>query len=127
MEEFYIDVELSRGMTRIQVDEIPPEQWDMPYTPQFIIEFHNGLAFITLTLQLEDGRWYDRNTRLSDDDFHLRYFELGPDEAWNPDYQSPLPESAVARIGQAISRHMVVHLTAYMGLFVPVFREPTLN
>jgi hypothetical protein len=126
MEVFYIDVELSRGMTRIQVDEVPPEQWTMPYTPQFIIEFHNGTGFITLTLQLENGRWYDRNTRLPEEDFHLRYFELGP-EAWNPDYQSPLPTSAIVQIGQAISRHMVIHLTAYMGLFVPVFREPTLN
>lgn len=126
MEEFYIDVELSQGMTRIQVDEVPPEQWDMPYTPQFIIEFHNGLEFITLTLQLEDGHWYDRNTRLPDEDFHLRYSELGP-EAWNPDYRSPLLETAILKIGEAISRHMVVHLTAYMGLFVPVFREPTLN
>ena len=126
MEEFYIDVELSQGMTRIQVDEVPPEQWNMPYTPQFIIEYHNGQAFITLTLQLENGRWYDRNTRLPDNDLYLRYFELGP-EAWNPDYQSPLSESAILKIGEAISRHMVIHLTAYMGLFVPVFREPTLN
>jgi len=126
MEEFYIDVELSQGMIRIQVDEVPPEQWDMPYTPAFIIEFHNGMEPIMLTLQLEQGRWYDRNSRLPDEDFHLRYFELGPG-AWNPNYQSPLTESAIVKIGQAISRHMVVHLTAYMGLFVPVFREPTLN
>ena len=95
-------------------------------TPQFTIEFHNGAGFITLTLQLEQGRWYDRHTRLPEEEFYLRYFELGPD-AWNPDYQSPLTESAIVRIGQAISRHMVVHLMAYMDLFVPVFRERTLN
>ena len=41
--------------------------------------------------------------------------------------QYPMTPDTVAKIGQAISRHMVVHLTAYMGLFVPVFREPTLN
>jgi hypothetical protein len=126
MEEFYIDVELSRGMTRIQVNEVPPEQWDMASAPQFIIEFHNGAGFITLTLQLEQGQWYDRNTRLPDEDFHLRYFELGSN-AWNPDYRSPLTESAIIQIGQAISRHMVVQLMAYMDLFVPVFRERTLN
>jgi hypothetical protein len=126
MEEFYIDVELSQGITRIQVDEVPPEQWDMPFTPQFIIEFHNSNGFITLTLQLEQGNWYDRNTRVSDDDTYLRYTEPDPD-ARNPDYQSPLSESAIRKIGQAIGRHMVVHLTAYMGLFIPVFREPTFN
>ncbi|WP_299517109.1 hypothetical protein [Mucilaginibacter sp.] len=119
-------MELSQGITRIQVDKVPPEQWDMPYTPQFIIEFHNGMEFITLTLQLEDGRWYDRSARLPDEDVYLRYFELGSC-VWNPDYRSPLLESAIIKIGQAISRHMVVHLTAYMGLLVPVFREPTLN
>jgi hypothetical protein len=126
MEPFYIDVELSQGTTRIQVDEVPPEQWDMPYIPQFIIDFHNGKGFITLTLQLECGKWYDRNARVSEDDFHLRYFEQGPD-SWNPNYQSPLDGPDLREIGQAIGRHMVVHLMAYMGLFIPVFREPTFN
>ncbi|WP_184546180.1 hypothetical protein [Mucilaginibacter sp. FT3.2] len=126
MEEFYIDVTLSRGTTRIQVEEIPPEQWDMPYTPQFIIEFYHVKGFITLTLQLERGKWYDRNTRISEDDFHLRYFELGPD-AFNPNYQSPLTDAAIQEIGSGIARHMIVMLTYYMGYFVPVFREPTFN
>jgi len=127
MEEFYIDVELSRGMIRIQVDEILPEHWDIPYIPQFIIEFHTGKAFLTLTIQLENGTWYDRNTRLSEDDFHLRYLELGPDEAWNPEYQSPLSAADLKIIGMAISNHMVIHLTTYMSLFVPQFRNPILN
>lgn len=120
MQEFYIDVELSRVLTRIQVDEVPPEEWDMPYTPQFIIEFHTGKGFITLTLQLEDGQWYDRSGRIPDD---------GPAavEACDPYYQSPLTSQAIQTIGEAIGRHMIVHLTAYMGLFVPVFRTPTLN
>ncbi|OOQ61915.1 hypothetical protein [Mucilaginibacter pedocola] len=123
MEEFYIDVELSRGLTRIQVDEVPPEQWDMPYTPQFIIEFRDGNEFITLTLQLEDGHWYDRSARLPDDDY-----PRPPDaEPTDPYYQSPLTAQAIQAVGEAISRHMIVHLTAYMGLFVPVFRTPTLN
>jgi hypothetical protein len=126
MEEFYIDIELSQGITRIQVEEIPPEQWDMPYTPQFIIEFYDTKQFVTLTLLLEQGKWYDRNTRIADDDFHLRYFELGPD-ALNPNYQSPLTDAALQQIGRGIARHMVVMLTYYMGLFVPVFREPTFN
>jgi hypothetical protein len=42
-------------------------------------------------------------------------------------YNSPLSSLAIQDIGMAIGRHMVVHLTAYMGLFVPVFRTPTLN
>lgn len=125
MEEFYIDVKLSRGMTRIQVDEVPPEQWDLPYAPQFIIEYYNGREFITMMLQLEQGEWYDRNARVQDDDIQ-RYFEPVPDPH-NADYESPLSVQAIHDIGQAISRHMVVHLTAYMGLFIPVFREPTLN
>ena len=126
MEEFYIDVELSRGLTRIQVDEVLPEQWDMPYIPQFVIEYHTGLGFLTLTVQLENGTWYDRNSRSSEDDFHLRYFEMGPD-AWSPDYQSPLSKADLLVIGRAISNYMVIRLTAYMGLFVPSFRNPTLN
>jgi len=125
MEEFYIDVKISRGMTRIQVDEVPPEQWDLPYAPQFIIEFYNGREFITMMLQLEQGEWYDRNARVQDDDIQ-RYFEPVPDPR-NADYESPLSVQAIQEIGQAISRHMVVHLTVYMGLFIPVFREPTLN
>ncbi|MDB5117013.1 MAG: hypothetical protein JWQ79_2505 [Mucilaginibacter sp.] len=126
MEEFYIDVELSQVITRIQVDEILPEQWDIPYNPQFIIEFHTGHEFITLTLQLENGKWFDRNTRVSTNGFYQRYFDLDA-EALNINYHSPLTDTAIQKIGEAISRHMVIHLTAYMGLFVPVFREPTLN
>jgi hypothetical protein len=127
MDEFYIDVELSRGLTRIQVDEVPPGEWGLPYIPRFVIEYYTGKGFLTLTLQLEDGTWYDRNTRLSADDFHLRFFELGPDGAFNPDYQSPLDPEELKAIGSAISNHMVVRLTAYMGLFIPQFRNPTLN
>jgi len=126
MEEFYIDVELKRGLTRIQVEGITPEQWDIPYTPQFIIDYRTNEGFITFTIRLEDGKWYDRNTRILEDDFYLRYFELG-DDAWNPDYQSPLSDSELQVIGNAISRHMVIQLTAYMGLFIPSFRTPTLN
>ncbi|WP_374951377.1 hypothetical protein [Mucilaginibacter sp.] len=126
MDEFYIDVTLSQGLTRIQVDEVSPEQWDMPYAPQFIIEFHNGKEFITLTMHLEDGKWYDRNKRISEDDKQLRYFELNADN-YNPYYQSPLNEDAIQLIGQAIGRHMLVHLTAYMALFIPVFPNPDLN
>ena len=127
MDEFYIDVELSRGLTRIQVDEVPHEQWNVPYIPCFIIEYHTGSGFLTLTVQLENGTWYDRNSRLSEGDFHLRFFELGPDEAFNPAYQSPLSAEELKAIGSAISNHMVVCLTAYIGLFIPQFRNPTLN
>ena len=124
MQEFYIDVELSQGITRIQVDEVPPEQWDMPYAPQFIVEYHNGREFITLTLLLEQGKWYDRNSRITEDDFQARYIGA---ESWNMAYQSPLSDGAVQEIGEAIGRHMIVHLTAYMALFIPVFRKPELN
>ena len=127
MEEFYIDVELHRGITRIQVDEVPPEQWDMPYIPQFVIEFHTGQACLTLTIQLESGQWYDWNTRLSEGDFNLHYFEPDPDLAWNPDYQSPLGAGELKAIGSAISNYMIVRLTAYMSFFVSSFRNPVLN
>nr|WP_067060803.1 hypothetical protein [Mucilaginibacter sp. L294] len=127
MEEFYIDVELSRGLTRIQVDEVPHGNWTMPGVPQFVVELYTGCGFLTLTLQLEDGTWYDRNSRLSEGDFYLRFFEQGPDEAFNPDYQSPLSPEELKAIGSAISNHMVVCLTAYMGLFILQFRNPTLN
>lgn len=126
MEEFYIDIPLSRGVTRIQVDEVPSEQWDIPFIPQFIIEYYSDDAFTTLTIQLEYGKWYDRNTRVTEDDYYKRYFELGM-EAWNPDYQSPLSNDILQQIGTAIARHMVIHLTAYLGLFVPAFRNPALN
>ena len=126
MEEFYIDVELYRGVTRIQVDEQPPEEWDMPYMPQFVIEFYTGQAFLTFTIQLENGEWYDRNTRLSDGDFHLQYFELGPD-AWNANYRSPLTTDELKAIGHAISNYMIVKLTAYMSFFVRSFGDTTLN
>lgn len=124
MQEFYIDVELSQGTTRIQVDEMPPEQWDMPYAPQFIVEYHNGREFITLTLLLEQGKWFDRNSRITEDDFQGHY--AGPG-SWNMGYQSPLSDTAAQEIGEAIGRHMIVHLTAYMALFIPVFRAPDLN
>jgi hypothetical protein len=102
MQEFYLDVELNRGLTRIQVDEVPPEACAMPGSPQFIIEYHTAAGFLTLTLQLESGTW-------SVDELYL----LSPDE--------------VKAIGSAISNHMIVSLTAYMGLFIPQFRNPTLN
>ena len=127
MDEFYIDVELSRGLTRIQVDKVSPEESVMPYIPRFVIEYHNGRGLLTLNLQLENGIWYNRNGRLSKGDFYLRFFELGPDEAFNPDYQSPLSPEELRAIGSAISNCMVVRLTAYIGLFIPQFRNPTLN
>jgi len=126
MEEFYVDVELNRGLTRFQVDEVPPEEWDLPYTPQFIVEFHNGKNFITLTLRLEQGQWFDCNTRFRNDDFHLNNFDLSAN-TWNPEYQSPLCQDEINRLGMAIASHMVVLLQAYMGLFTPVFPSPAVN
>lgn len=124
MQEFYIDVELSRGLTRIQVDEVPPEQWDAPTLPQFIVEFHNGEEFVMVTLQLDHGQWYDRKTRLPGDEVQLQ----GNDsDATGLFYHSPVTSAAIQHIGEAIARHMVVHLTAYLGLFVPVFSSPALN
>ncbi len=124
MQEFYIDVEFSRGLTRIQVDEVPPEQWDAPALPQFIVEFHDGHEFVMVTLQLDQGQWYDRKTRLPGDDIQSQ-----AEDADAPDlyYHSPLTSAAIQHIGEAIARHMVVHLTAYLGLFVPVFSSPALN
>lgn len=127
MEEFYIEVQLGIGATQIQVNEIPPEQCRLPGTPQFLIEYFNNAKLVTLTLQLEQGRWYDRNTRFNEDDYYLRYFELGTDEAWNPDCQSPLSLAELEAIGQAIARHMVVYLSRYMSLFVPSFPNPVKN
>jgi hypothetical protein len=126
MEEFYIDIPLSRGLTRIQVDVVPCEQWDVSYIPQFIIEYYSYDAFTTLTIQLEQGKWYDRNMRITEDDHYRKYFEIAPDARDNS-YQSPLSSENLQEIGVAISRHMVVHLTTYLGLFVPAFRNPALN
>ena len=127
MQEFCIDVVLRRGLTRIQVDEVPPESWPMPGMPQFVVEFYTGTGFLTLTLQLEGGTWYDRNNRLSEDDHQLHYFDLEPGEAWNPDYQSPLNADELKAIGVAIANQMIISLTAYMGLFIPQFQNPALN
>lgn len=127
MDKFYIDVEISRGATRIQVDEVLPEHWDMPCIPQFVIEFYSGRAFLNLTVQLVNGSWYDRNTLLSEEDFRLSRFEPWPEQAWNADYQSPLNAADLKAIGMAISNYMIIRLTAYMGLFVPQYRNPTLN
>lgn len=126
MEEFYIDIQLNQGITRIQVDEVPSEQWDVQIIPQFIIEYYSENKFTTLTIQLENGKWHDRNTRITEDEYYKRYFELGQD-ACNPEYQSPLSPEALQAIGAAISRHMVVYLTTYLGLMVPAFRNPALN
>jgi len=126
MEEFYIDVVLNKGMIRIEVQEVPSEQWDIPFTPQFVIDYYAGSGFTTFTIRLEEGIWYDRNTRGLDADMGLRYFEIG-EEAWNPNYQNPLDEDELQKVGNAIARHMVVQLTAYMDLFIPSFRTPTLN
>lgn len=125
--EFYIEVELERGLTRVQVEAIAFSGWDMPGCPQFIIEYFTGHDFFTLTVQLENGTWYDRNTRLSEDEFFLRYFELGPEKAWDPAYESPLSVAELKLIGNGISNYMVVMLSDYMGLFVPQYRTPTLN
>ena len=112
-------------MVRLQVDEVPPEQWDLPFVPQFIVEYHNGHEFVTLTLRLEQGKWFDNNTRFNDDAY-LRYFDSRPDN-WDPYYQSPLDQDEINNIGGAIARHMIVHLQAYMGLFVPAFPCPEAN
>jgi hypothetical protein len=125
MEEFYIDVKLNHGMVRLQVDEVPAEQWDIPYMPQLIVEFHDGREFVTLTLRLEQGKWYDNNTHLNEDEY-LRYFESRPDN-WDPYYQSPLGREEINQIGNAIARHMIVHLQAYMSLFVAAFPCPEAN
>lgn len=127
MTEFYIEVELEHGLTRIQVDAIAFNGWDMPACPQFIIEYFTGHDFLVRTIQLEHGTWYDRNTRLSENEFFLRYFELGPEKAWNPEYESPLSAAELKLIGNSISNYMVGMLSAYMGLFVPQYRTPTLN
>ena len=126
MEEFYIDVKLNRGMVRLQVDEVPAEQWDLPFVPQFIVEYHNGREFVTLTLRLEQGKWFDNNISTEDDTYYMRYFDGRPD-SWDPHYQSPLEQEEINNIGSAIARHMIVHLQAYMGLFVPTFPCPEIN
>jgi len=127
MEEFYIDVQLGIGMTQIQVNEVPPEQWRLPDTPQFLIEFFSDKGLTTLTLQLEQGTWYDRKTRYTEEEYYLRYFELKPKEAWDPDYRSPVTAKELETIGLAIARHMIVYLNKYAGLFVPVFPDPIKN
>ncbi|MFC0513533.1 hypothetical protein ACFFGT_04950 [Mucilaginibacter angelicae] len=114
-------------MTRIQVETVEPGGWDMPGCPQFVIEYFNGEHFLRLTLQLEGGTWYDRNTRLPEDDFFLRYLELGPEQAWDPHYESPLSPAELKLIGHRISAYMIVALQDYMGLFIPQYPAPALN
>ncbi|MVN92934.1 hypothetical protein [Mucilaginibacter aquatilis] len=125
MDEFYIDIQLNRGLTRIQVDEVPSHQWDFPFIPQFIVEFYHQNEFITLTLQLEHGTWYDRNLRIAEDEEIKQHLDAV--DNCTPNYQCALSASELQEIGAAISRHMVVYLTAYLGLLVPAFRNPTLN
>ena len=127
METFYIEVALGRGLTRIQVDEVLPEDWDVPGAPQFVIEYFSSPRFLTLTIRLANGCWHDRNTRLTEDEYFLRYDELGPGQAWNPDYHCPLSPRELQAIGMAISNHMVIYLSAYLGLLMPQYRTPTLN
>lgn len=127
MQEFYINVELRRGPTWIQVDEVPPEAWHMRGVPEFIIEYDTADGNELLTIQLESGAWYDQNTRPSAENTYLHYPEEAPDEYPNRDYQSPLTIDELREIGNAISRYMVVALSAYIEIFYPQFRNPSLN
>lgn len=127
MEEFYIDVDLGIGITQIQVNEVPPEHWRMPDTPQFLIDFFGNEGITTLTIQLEEGVWHDCKTRYTKEEYYLRYFELKPEEAWDPDYRSPVTKNDLQSIGIVISRYMIVYLNKYAGLFVPVFPNPVKN
>ncbi|MCZ4223447.1 hypothetical protein [Pedobacter rhodius] len=125
MLEFYIDVKLSRGLSRIQVDEVLPEQWGMPYIPQFADRYPTPGNFL-VSKQFENGIWYARNSRISNDDLHISYF--APDlDALRPDYQSLLACIKLKSTGIAISNpdgHLPECLYA---AFVPQFRKPSLN
>lgn len=126
MEEFFIDVQLAKGATRLQVEEITPEEQAILGILLFTIDFYNGRGFTTLTLQLEDGKWHDRNTRLNENDYDLSYFDNDATSD-NRYYQSPLSQDEVNRIGEAIANYMIVKLVARMSLFVPVFPDPKVN
>ena len=126
MEEFYVDIRLPEGVIRVQVDEVPAQQWDIPFTPEFIIEYFNGKDLITLTLVLEQGRWFERGNWLRNNQPQLLGLNAEPDELHFSFIALP-SESLIQEIGNAIARHMVVHLTTYMGLFMPAFRNPIVN
>lgn len=125
-EEFFIDVELAQGLTRLQVEEVTPEAQAVLQILLFTIDFYNGQGFTTLTLQLENGKWYDRDSRFTDGEYYLLYAD-GNLNAWDPHYQSPLSYGDITRIGAAIANYMIVRLVAQMSLFVPVFPDPKFN
>ncbi|MGN6177548.1 MAG: hypothetical protein ACTHNW_00090 [Mucilaginibacter sp.] len=127
MREFYIHVELRQGPTWVQVDEVPPESWSKPGVPAFIIEYDSTNGNVLLTVQLEQGIWYDQNTHSSEENVYFQELEEDSYEHRYPDYQSPLYSDELRAIGDAISRHMVVALSAYLGLFYNQFRRPALN
>jgi len=122
--DFYVDVEMSTRITRIQVEEIPEEQWYTRGCPQFRIDYYHEKGFNTLVLELEQGRWYDCGTRYSADDYQSSCSEP---QGWDPEYKSPLSNQDTRKIGQAIANHMVVKLTARVGLYIPVFPNPGSN
>jgi hypothetical protein len=126
MEEFFIDVRLERGITRIQVEEITPEEHAILNILLFTIDFYSGKGFTTLTLQLQDGKWFDRNMLFGEDDSQQHNLVLNFDSR-NLNYQPALSQEDINRIGKSIADFMVIKLIARMSLFVPVFPKPSLN
>src|ERR1700744_4332645 len=98
MQEFYINIQLRQGLTCIEVDPVPPEGWAMRGTPEFVIEYDTVTGVKVLTIRLEHGIWYDRNTRLTDDEVYMRCLEE-LDEGWNINYQSPLNSEELKAVG----------------------------
>ncbi|NCD71230.1 hypothetical protein [Mucilaginibacter agri] len=122
-EEFFIDVELMQGLTRLQVEEVTAEAQAVLQILLFTIDFYNGKGFTTLTLQLVNGKWYDRDSRFTDGEYYMLY----GDGNLNLNYESPLSQDDINRIGAAIANYMIVKLVAQMSLFVPVFPDPKFN
>ncbi|QQL51249.1 hypothetical protein [Mucilaginibacter ginkgonis] len=121
VDDFFVDVQLAQGLTRIQVEEATPYEQAVLNILLFTIDFYNGKSFTTLTLQLENGNWHLHDNRFTDDTDQLHFHEF-----WE-DYNCPLTRHEISTIGAAISNYMVVQLVSRMSLFVASLPNPAVN
>ena len=127
MDEFIIDAELRRGVTPLQVEVVPADRWTMPACPQFVVTYFNEQQVCVVTLQLENGVWYDQDTRLLENQLFSIGLESRAPKAYDPAYRSPLEVNELRNIGHEISKRMTVQLTAWLSLFTPTYPAPVLN
>jgi hypothetical protein len=127
MHKFNIDVEISREPTRVHVNEVLSEYLDMRCISLLVINSNIARPLITFTIKPKNGTWFFHNTLLSKENSHFRYFEQGPEQAWNPEYQSPLNDDDLKVTRMVISNHMIILPINYMGFLCHSFATKTLN